>query len=103
MKIVYVADDGKMFDNEYECGFYEWVINHPHIHNVSIFDENDNKLEYVLTEDTYNKAMKIVIPNSETLKDFQDFADYTGYCAYDAIDQVGEWRFDECKEGFFKV
>ena len=95
MKVVYIADDGTWFNNEFACEDYEWRLNHPHVKDVHIFDENGNEFEDVLADDTYHNAMKIIVPNDEALKDFQAFAEYSGYCSYGDVDQVGEWVFDE--------
>ena len=100
MKIVYFADDGTQFDNEYDCEDYEWKLNHPHLKDVHIFDKDGNELKDVFAENTYHQSMKIIIPSIEALKDFQDFTNYAGYCAYYDIDQIGEWVFDNHKETF---
>lgn len=95
MRVIYIADDGTQFDNEFECELHEWKFYHPHAQEVRIFDAEGNELKDVLEEETYHNSVKIVVPNEEALKDFQAFADYSGYCAYSDIDQVGTWVLDE--------
>ena len=43
MRIVYIADDGKEFDNEFECEHYEWLQNHPNLKYIKCYNE-DGKL-----------------------------------------------------------
>lgn len=100
MKIIYVADDGTQFDNEFDCEFYEWKLKHPCLKEICMFDKDGNRLEDILSEDTYNLSMKIIIPSDEAVECIQALADYTGYCAYESIDQIGEWVFDERKDIF---
>lgn len=38
MRTIYVADDGSIFDDEYECKDYEWELDHPHLKDVSVYD-----------------------------------------------------------------
>ena len=42
MKIIYIADDGKEFDDEFECEHYEWALDRPHIKEIVCYDENGN-------------------------------------------------------------
>lgn len=37
MKIIYVADDGTQFDNQFECENYEWKINHFNLDKILFF------------------------------------------------------------------
>ena len=34
MKILYQADDGTRFDNEWDCEDYENKLNHPYLKNI---------------------------------------------------------------------
>ena len=103
MKIIYIADDGTQFDNEWDCEAYEWRLNHPHLKDILIYDKDGNRFEDNFSEDAYNYSTKIVITNSDTLQAVQDLGSYTGYCAYESIDSIGEWIFDEKKGEFVKV
>ena len=38
MRIIYVADDGKQFDDEYECLNYEWRAAHPYLKDVRVVE-----------------------------------------------------------------
>ncbi len=103
MTVIYIADDGTQFDNEWDCEAYEWKLNHPHLKDILIFDENGNKFEDIMAEDTYNYSAKIVITSDDALQAIQDLESYTGYCCYGSIDSIGEWVFDKRKETFVKV
>lgn len=103
MKVIYIADDGKEFDDELACEDYEWKLNHPHFKDVHFYDEDGNELDDVFSEGTYNKTEKIVIPNNDALNDFQDFAEYTGFCCYDGVVDCGEWNFDNDTAEFVKA
>ena len=103
MKVIYIADDGKEFTDEYECLEYEWKLNHPYLKDVCCYDENNNKLDNILSEETYYMAEKVVVLNENVLKDFQELADYTGYCCYADINECGEWLFDIDKGTYVKV
>ena len=95
MTIVYIADDGTHFDNEWECRDYEWKLKHPHLKDVHIFDENDKEFFDLFSDDTYHGAQRVVITTQEAILDFIEFARDTGFCAYDDIIRVGEWVFNE--------
>ena len=103
MKVIYIADDGSMFDDEYACKDHEWKLDHPHLKEIHVFNEDGVELTDILSEDTYNHSARIVINSPEALKDLQDLADYTGYCAYEWIDKVGEWKFNAQIELFEHV
>lgn len=96
MKIVYIADDGKKFDSEFECEDYEWLLNHPHLKDIKCYDKNDNELNSIMEEGTYNYCHKIIVPTDEAVKELNDLADYTGYCYYSYINTSGTWIFEEC-------
>lgn len=102
MKAIYISDDGKIFEDEWECKDYEWRLKHP-LTDIHFYDENNNELTDIFSEESYSKTEKVVVSNEKTLKELQEFADYIGfYCYYD-IDECGEWVFDYKKEGFIKV
>lgn len=103
MKVIYIADDGKEFSEEYECLDYEWKLNHPFLKDVLFYGKHNKKLDDVFSENTYNITEKVVVPNEEALKDFHEFAHYCGFCCYMDIDECGKWKFDYEKETFVKA
>ena len=102
MKAIYISDDGKIFEDEWECMDYEWRLEHP-LTNIHFYDENNKELTDIFSEESYSKTEKVVVSSEKTLKELQEFANYTGFCCYYDIDECGEWVFDYKKETFVKV
>ena len=70
---------------------------------LKLFNDSDkNKLYDAYSEDTYNNAERIVVPNENAAKELQELARYTGYCCYEDITECGEWHFDYKKDTFVK-
>ena len=95
MRILYIADDGKEFDDEWECKDYEWKLNHHHLNDVRLYDKDEMRLRDIFSEDTYNNVVKIIVPNNYAAKDMKELANYTGYCYYAHITEAGTWVFEE--------
>lgn len=102
MKTVYIADDGKQFEDEYECKNHEFCISHPHLKTIELYDRHGKKLTNPLDDETYFNFTKIIIHSEEELSDLYDTADYTGFTGYYNIKDVGTWIFDQDKEKFVK-
>lgn len=95
MRIIYIANDGKKFDDELECERYEWILNHPHLKSVKCYDKEGKELKDIMEEDTYNYCHKIIAPTDESVEELNDLAHYTGYCYYSHVTEVGTWVFNE--------
>lgn len=93
MKIVYIADDGTKFDDQFDCKDYEWRLNHPHLRDVCCYDKDGNKLENILSEDIYHYSEKLVVYSDDAAKDLQELGDYTGYYSYRDITEKGIWVY----------
>lgn len=102
MKTVYIADDGKKFEDEYECRKYEFCISHPHLKTIELYDRHGKKLTNPLDGKTYFNFTKIIIHSEEELTDLYNAADYTGFTGYYDIKSSGTWVFDQDKEKFVK-
>ena len=110
MRVVYIADDGKEFDDEFECEEYEWILKHPHLKEIKCYDKIGKPLENIVSEDTYNRCERIVVPTEECVAELSELADYAGFCDYSDITEPGIWLFDMerksgtgfTKEGFVK-
>ena len=102
MKTLYIADDGKKFENEYECCNHEFGISHPHLKTIELYDRHGKKLTNPLDDETYFNFTKIIIHSEEELTDLYDAADYTGFTGYYDIKSSGTWVFDQDKEKFVK-
>ena len=104
MRIVYIADDGKEFDNEFECEHYEWILNHPNMKYIKIYDNRTGELfDDIMTDDAYNYGDKVVVPTESALKDLNAWASCSGYCYFHQITGVGTWLFNEDENTYEKV
>ena len=103
MRVVYIADDGKEFDDEFECEDYEWSLNHPRLNDIHIYDETDDELRDIFSEETYRCAEKIIVSDDETAKTLRDLGEYTGCCGYDGVTGPGKWIYDKKHSVFIKV
>ena len=97
MRIVYIADDGTEFNDEFECRHYEWILNHPNIKDIRLFDKNGNELTDIFSEDEYDNTERVFVLSKKAAEDLQALAEYTGYCCYGSITDCGEWVFIEEK------
>ena len=103
MKVVYVADDGTQFDDEYECLNYEWRAAHPHLKDVRVYDECGKLLEDLFSEDNYGSSDVVIIDSEEGALDFCDLACLCGFCNYyENITGAGKWSWDYEKCRFVK-
>ena len=100
MRVIYIADDGKEFDEEFDCMDYEWRLNHPFLKDILLYDEHNEKLNDILSQNTYNRTEKVIVPSEESLNEIRELASYAGFCAYDDIVECGEWVFN-CEKGTF--
>lgn len=91
MRVVYIADDGKEFDDQYDCEDYEWKLNHPSLNDIRLYDEKGNELKNIFSQNTYEIVMKIIVPSEIAAKDLCELGHYTGYCSYKDINEPGEW------------
>lgn len=104
MRTVYIADDGKEFDDEFECKHYEWILNHPNLKYIKIYDNRTGELfDNIMSDDAYQYGDIVIIPTEFALKDFRDLASYRGYCCFYQITEVGTWLFNENKSVYEKV
>jgi len=63
MRTIYIADDNKEFDDEFECERYEWLLKHPHLKDIKCYDKDGNLFADIMDDDTYNYSVKIVVPS----------------------------------------
>lgn len=103
MRTIYMAEDGVQFDDEFECEFYEWQLNHPFLKYIHMYDKDGNELDDMFSEDTYGSVMKIVVPYDQSANDIRELADYTGYSYYGHISESGTWVFNEGGNRFVRV
>ena len=94
MRVLYIADDGTEFDNEWDCGDYEWRQNHKALNSIIFLDENNNVLNDPMSDETYNNAETIVVPTDEAAKELRELGEYCGWF-YDSITSAGTWVFNK--------
>lgn len=102
MKVIYIADDGKEFDNKFDCEDYEWKLAHPYLNDICIYGKYNKKIYDIFSLDTYNAVKKVVVTNENALSDLKELAEYCGFICYEDIVECGKWIFDEDKEAFVK-
>ena len=93
MKIIYVVDDGKEFNDEFECRDYEWLLNHQNLQHIRCFDANNNELKNIFEYETYENTELMIVPTEEAVKDLTDLAAYMGYCDYYVVSESGTWKY----------
>lgn len=103
MKIIYVADDGTSFDDEFKCMDYEFISNHPHLKDVHIYDEYGVERENLLSDETYFCVDTVIVSTQDSLNDLHSLAEYMGHLSYGDIDSIGRWVFNSRQETFVKV
>lgn len=94
MQVIYRADDGREFEDAFECEHYEWKLKHPNIQNILAYDKDGKRLSNLYSEETYSKTEKLVIPSCAALRDLRALGKYTGFSCYEWIDNPGIWVFE---------
>ena len=95
MKILYQADDGKLFEDEWDCEEYEAKILHPHLKNITFFTIED--CPYFMNDDNifsdyiYYDCWKITVHNIDELNDLIWLVDYCGWCEFEQVTEPGTW------------
>lgn len=102
MRVVYISDDGKEFNDEFECEQHEWIINNPDIENIHIYDIDGNELVDLFSENTYDKSYRIEVADESALDALHKLADYTGFHLYKTIDDYGDYVYDNVDFVFVK-
>jgi hypothetical protein len=97
MRTIYMADDGKQFDDKYDCLDYEFGMRiKGGAKQITIIDENGAVVHTPLTsEDTYSNAYKIIVTGMLGIRTLQEISDYAGFTAYDDIDVPGVWVYNK--------
>lgn len=99
MKVLYIADDGTQFDDEWDCRDYEFRKGLD-LDDIEMYDKDGNRLD-PMTEETYYAVMRIVIKTEKAAEDLAKIEKYTGFIAYADVDAPGVWVYDQ-EAGFVK-
>lgn len=102
MKTVYIADDGKQFDDICECEIYEWVLQHPLFKEIKFLDKDDNEVTDLFCDESYGKIYKVIIKNKECTDTLLEYAEYMGFCDFMYINDVGVWTWVNSEIKFVK-
>lgn len=102
MRTVYIADDGKEFNDEYECQNYEFKLRHPNIESIEIYDKDGNRLKDLFLERTYELAYRVIIKSKNEIKDINSLTRRMGYYGFNTINDTGIWIYDENDECFVR-
>lgn len=99
MKTIYVAEDGKQFEDGDECLDYEFqknILDKLPSSSISFYDKNKNKMSYPKNyedvEKIYCYSFYISIGDE---KDAPLLAEINSYYGFFFPDEIGEWHFDE--------
>ena len=108
MRVIYIAEDGTLFDNEWDCEHYEFRASLKGLKDIVCLDEDGEILYDLFSQDTYNYGNVISVLTDDALKTLHKIANYCGWCLWDDIDSIGTWSFKEdnrpfCEGKFIKV
>lgn len=93
MRTVFIADDGTQFDDEWDCKDYEFRKSLD-LDSIEIYGKYRTRYD-PLSEDGYNKAVKIIVKTERAVSDLHKIAKYTGFTLYEDVNSVGTWIFKE--------
>ena len=95
MRVVYIANDGTEFDDEWDCEVYEAGIEHAGLLDIEFYDVNEQLYQIdklsIYDEWVYYKAEKVVIPTQKVYDDFAWLTEKTGWCEWEDITEPGIW------------
>lgn len=106
MRTVFVAEDGKEFNNVDECMDYEWMLNHPAIDSVNFYDIKGRLIipSSYFSDNLYMCTYKINVPNMNALNALNDLGEYCGFCSFkDDIKGIGTWMWSNETDMFEEV
>lgn len=99
MRTAFIADDGTVFDDEWDCKDYEFRKTLD-LCDIEVYDENGLRLMDIFDEDAYNRAMKVVARTEKAVTDLRKIVDYTGFVMYGDITSPGVWVFENDKDHY---
>ena len=103
MIVLYIANDGTQFDDEYACLDYEWRLQHNEIKDIKIYDWDGEEIKNIFSENAYNNGWKIIIPTDEAAKQLAELGQRNGWCSWEDFEEAGiyEWN-EEGWNGYFE-
>lgn len=87
---IYVSEDGKIFNDEFDCLEYEisYKINKS---TISMYDKSNNPLRDFTSHETWNKVETVKIISDYDVEVIKEIYEFTGF--YDNINKKGTWRW----------
>ena len=104
MRTVYMANDGTLFDDEYECQEYEWKQKYgADLDTITFLDDEGNTLGDPLSDEVYRAVEMVIVPTVAAAAALRALSDYAGFCAYENINKSGKWYYhhEDCCSGYF--
>ena len=97
--IIYRADDGTEFDDEYDCREYEWQQSFDGSTEFVLLDGKRRRLDPVDTS-SYDNAWFIFVPNKTAYRQLQQAwdGDWIDACSPNFLEEepkFGLWAYDE--------
>ena len=104
MKILYQAEDGKIFEDEDKCYGYEYALKFPEMFNIWFYDEEGSLFHIdknnIFSDDVYFRAEKVYVHDEMELTTLHILAVDCGWCEFDQITEPGIWLRTESTESF---
>ena len=104
MKILYQAEDGKIFEDENKCLEYEYPLEFPEMFNIWFYDEEGYLFlineDDIFNDNVYFKAEEVYVHNETELATLHKLATDCGWCEFDQITEPGFWVRAESTESF---
>jgi len=96
MRTVYIADDGKEFDDLLDCESYEGILQHKEIYNIEFYDAEGKPFHIQLgnefDDDIYQKTEELIVHNKREVECLHWISEYCGWCEFDSITSPGRWK-----------
>lgn len=93
MKVIFIADDGTEFDDEWDCKDYEFRKSLD-LDSIELYDKYGTRYD-PLSGTGYDKVIKIIVKTEKAVSDLNKIAKYTGFILYEDVNSVGTWMFKE--------
>lgn len=98
MRILYIADDGTEFTDEWDCEMYEDLQHYPSQFTIDFYDAKGrlyriqpSLLDGKGFDEIYQKAEKVVIHNQSEFEALAHLTNIGGWCEFDDITGPGTW------------
>ena len=103
MRILYIAEDGKQFDDELSCRLYEEDMTvlvgetKKLLSEIKLFDKYGRKIDKsdFLSEELYETIEALSIPSDKHAEALRRVGEVTGYLCYKDITSGGYWEFKQ--------